>query len=102
MLFRTKPITMKAASAVLKTMALPSAGPFQTLDPFLFCVYHKDAYPPAHDDTMEAPQRGNGMDFDPSAPYRMYHGESKNRRKIFCFGFYRVSHACMFMLFFKT
>lgn len=66
---------MKTASAVLNTMALPSAGPFSTLDPFLFCVYHKDAYPAAHDDTMEAPQRGNGMDFDPKAPYRMYHGD---------------------------
>jgi hypothetical protein len=66
---------MKAASAVLNTMALPTSGQFKTLDPFLFCVYHKDAYPPAHDDTMEAPQRGNGMDFDPSAPYRMYHGD---------------------------
>lgn len=72
MLLRT---TMKTASAVLNTMALPSAGPFSTLDPFLFCVYHKDAYPAAHDDTMEAPQRGNGMDFDPKAPYRMYHGD---------------------------
>ena len=67
--------TMKAASAVLSTMNLPSAGPFSTLDPFLFCVYHKDAYPEAHDDTMEAPQRGNGMDFDPNKPYRMYHGD---------------------------
>ena len=75
MLSRTKPLTMKAASAVLNTMALPSAGPFSTLDPFLFCVYHKDAYPAAHDDTMEAPQRGNGMDFNPNQPYRMYHGD---------------------------
>ena len=24
---------------------------------------------------MEAPRRGNGADFNPSAPYRMYHGE---------------------------
>ena len=70
----TKP-TMKAASAILNTMNLPASGPFSTLDPFLFCVYHKDAYPAAHDDTMEAPQRGNGMDFDPKAPYRMYHGD---------------------------
>ena len=81
MLSRTRPLltkaatTMKSASAILNTMALPSAGPFSTLDPFLFCVYHKDAYPPAHDDTMEAPQRGNGMDFGPG-PYRMYHGET--------------------------
>lgn len=64
-----------ASSTVLNTVNLPSAGPFSTLDPFLFCVYHKDAYPAAHDDTMEAPQPGNGMDFDPKAPYRMYHGD---------------------------
>lgn len=66
---------MKASSAVLKTMSLPSAGPFQTADPFLFCVYHKDAYPACKDDSMEAPKIGNGADFDPKAPYRMYHGE---------------------------
>ena len=24
---------------------------------------------------MEAPRRGNGADFDHSAPYRMYHGD---------------------------
>jgi hypothetical protein len=24
---------------------------------------------------MQAPRNGNGADFDPSAPYRMYHGE---------------------------
>jgi len=46
-----------------------------TPDPFLFCVYHKDEYPqgPIHK-TMEAPYPGNGHDFDPTAPYRMYHG----------------------------
>lgn len=46
-----------------------------TPDPFLFCVYHKDAYPegPIHK-TMEAPYPGNGHDFDPDKPYRMYHG----------------------------
>lgn len=48
--------------------------PFKTLDPFLFCVYHKDAYP-AGNKKMEAPRRGNGADFNPNAPYRMYHGE---------------------------
>ena len=48
--------------------------PFRTLDPFLFCVYHKDLYP-AGDELMRAPRRGNGADFDPSAPYRMYHGD---------------------------
>ena len=48
--------------------------PFQTPDPFLFAVYHNDAYP-AGDERMQAPRKGNGADFDPSAPYRMYHGD---------------------------
>ena len=48
--------------------------PFQTPDPFLFAVYHNDAYP-AGDEKMQAPRKGNGADFDPSAPYRMYHGD---------------------------
>lgn len=48
--------------------------PFRTLDPFLFCVYHKDFYP-AGDELMRAPRRGDGADFTPSAPYRMYHGD---------------------------
>lgn len=49
-------------------------GPMKTLDPFLFCVYHKDMYP-AGDSAMRAPRRGNGADFNPAAPYRMYHGD---------------------------
>ena len=44
-----------------------------TLDPFLFCVYHVDNYP-AGDSKMRAPRRGNGADFSASLPYRMYHG----------------------------
>ena len=24
---------------------------------------------------MEAPRKGNGADFNPNAPYRMYHGD---------------------------
>jgi len=61
------------SSAVVSHSALPRSGPYPTPDPFLFCVYHKDAYP-AGNANMEAPRRGNGADFDPSAPYRMYHG----------------------------
>lgn len=49
-------------------------GPNETSSPFLFCVYHLDQYP-AGNDKMEAPKRGNGADFDPRAPYRMYHGD---------------------------
>ena len=74
--------------------------PFETQDPFLFCVYHDDQYP-AGDAKMQAPRRGNGADFDWSQvsvsarrcdslavvaapgpdrlctcqPYRMYHGD---------------------------
>lgn len=48
--------------------------PFTPPDPFLFLVYHKDQYP-AGNGKLEAPRRGDGMDFDPSAEYRMYHGE---------------------------
>lgn len=52
----------------------PLSFPFPTLDPFLFCVYHKDSYP-AGDAKMQAPRKGNGADFNPSASYRMYHGD---------------------------
>eukprot|EP00242_Pyramimonas_sp_CCMP2087_P012583 CAMPEP_0198221842 /NCGR_PEP_ID=MMETSP1445-20131203/85534_1 /TAXON_ID=36898 /ORGANISM="Pyramimonas sp., Strain CCMP2087" /LENGTH=144 /DNA_ID=CAMNT_0043900143 /DNA_START=187 /DNA_END=618 /DNA_ORIENTATION=+ len=48
--------------------------PMRTMDPFLFCVYHKDEYP-AGNARMEAPRRGNGADFNPKAAYRMYHGD---------------------------
>lgn len=47
--------------------------PFSPPSPFLFCAYHKDFYPPAKDG-FNAPRIGNGMDFNPSQPYRMYHG----------------------------
>uniref|UniRef100_A0A7S2UL16 Pirin N-terminal domain-containing protein n=1 Tax=Attheya septentrionalis TaxID=420275 RepID=A0A7S2UL16_9STRA len=62
-------------SPILTQTALPTSGPYPTQDPFLFCVYHKDQYPPAINDKMEAPRQGNGQDFNPDAPYRMYHGD---------------------------
>ena len=59
---------------IMKTTPL-GAGPMPTLDPFLFCVYHKDQYPPgSNNNRMEAPFPGNGADFNDAAPYRMYHG----------------------------
>jgi len=60
------------SSVVKKVSGL--SFPFQTPDPFLFAVYHNDAYPRGNA-KMEAPRRGNGADFDPSSAYRMYHGE---------------------------
>ncbi len=60
------------AVAPLRTM------PWPTLDPFLFCVHHLDAYP-AGDERM-APQaslagRALGSDFELKDGWRMYHGE---------------------------
>ena len=66
-------MTKAIGSAILSARPLPTSGPYPTGDPYLFCVYHKDDYP-AGNDKMEAPTRGNGSDFNPSAPYRMYHG----------------------------
>ena len=50
------------------------SAPFPTPDPFLFAVYHRDFFPAAANAKMHAPMVGNGVDFDASRPYRMYHG----------------------------
>ena len=49
--------------------------PFQTPDPFLFCVYHNDNFPSGNE-RMEAPRKGNGADFSGKDGYSMYHGNS--------------------------
>ncbi|HAF78151.1 MAG TPA: pirin [Maribacter sp.] len=51
--------------------------PWQTQDPFLFCVYHLDHYPKGNgelgpDDSLEGRTLGN--DFEIKDGYRMYHG----------------------------
>jgi redox-sensitive bicupin YhaK (pirin superfamily) len=66
-------MTRAIGSAILSKRPLPTAGPYPTGDPYLFCVYHNDEFP-AGNGKMEAPRRGDGQDFNPSAPYRMYHG----------------------------
>jgi quercetin 2,3-dioxygenase len=48
--------------------------PFETPDPFLFCVYHKDFYPPGNSKNMNAPVKGNGNDFGNPRGWNMYHG----------------------------
>ena len=54
----------------------PLSFPFQTPDPFIFCVFHQDLYPPG-DLKMCAPIKGTGNDFDIGKKgYRMYHGEN--------------------------
>lgn len=57
----------------------PLGFPWKTLDPFLFCVHHHDAYP-AGMDNMGPPRetlsgRRIGMDFDNRDGWNMYHGE---------------------------
>jgi len=50
-----------------------------TLDPFLFCVHHDDAYPPGNEQLGVDPDqlRGRriGMDFELRDGWRMYHGD---------------------------
>jgi redox-sensitive bicupin YhaK (pirin superfamily) len=57
----------------------PLGFPWETADPFLFCVHHDDAYP-AGDDAMAPPKaelagRRIGQDFEGKDGWRMYHGE---------------------------
>ncbi len=67
----TEPTPGVVAVAPLRTV------PWPTIDPFLFCVHHVDAYP-AGDDRM-APGvpldgRNLGSDFEGKDGWRMYHG----------------------------
>lgn len=56
----------------------PLGMPWQTLDPFLFCVHHLDAYPKGNKDQGPAAAldgRNIGMDFEGKDGWRMYHGD---------------------------
>lgn len=54
--------------------------PWATVDPFLFCAYHNDAYPKGNAEMAPDPSllRGRqlGMDFEVKDGFRMYHGRS--------------------------
>src|SRR5688572_16675027 len=56
----------------------PLGFPWETVDPFLFCVHHDDAYP-AGDEKMgpavSLAGRQLGQDFTIKDGFRMYHGE---------------------------
>ncbi|HEV8247624.1 MAG TPA: pirin family protein, partial [Polyangiaceae bacterium] len=64
------------SDAVLGT--LPLGFPWQTSDPFLFCVHHDDAYPAGNEKLGPAASlagRNLGMDFEGKDGWRMYHGK---------------------------
>ena len=57
----------------------PLGFPWQTLDPFLFCVHHNDAYPHGNADMGPAASltgRDLGQDFAGKDGWRMYHGQT--------------------------
>lgn len=62
-------------SAVLETVPLGMQWP--TVDPFLFCVHHLDAYPAGNErqgPSASLAGRTLGQDFDGIDGWRMYHG----------------------------
>ncbi len=67
------------ASPVLHTFALGSP-PWQTFDPFLFCVHHDDAYPVGNGalGPEQSTLRGRpiGSDFTGTDGWSMYHGST--------------------------
>jgi redox-sensitive bicupin YhaK (pirin superfamily) len=68
--------TAPAPRVVLETVAL-GAPPWATVDPFLFCVHHDDAYPAGNEQLGPAVSlagRDLGQDFAGKDGWRMYHG----------------------------
>lgn len=62
---------------VMIEAVFPLGFPWQTQDPFLFCVHHDDAYPKGNDKLGPAASlagRELGMDFAGKDGWRMYHG----------------------------
>ncbi|MDH4189753.1 MAG: pirin family protein [Betaproteobacteria bacterium] len=66
-----------SAAAVLSIAEL--GFPWETSDPFLFCVYHHDAYPAGNErlgPAVSLAGRQRGQDFEGKDGWRMYHGDA--------------------------
>lgn len=67
-------------STILSILSIQPLGfPWQTLDPFLFCVHHNDAYPNGNTTMGPAASlagRNIGQDFAGKDGWSMYHGDS--------------------------
>lgn len=73
-MLRLKPMS----GLIIESAAL--GFPWATVDPFLFCAYHNDAYPKGNANMAPEPSllRGRqlGMDFEVKDGFRMYHGRT--------------------------
>lgn len=77
---------MTIAQAPASTRALigmaalpPSPSPWPTIEPFLFCVHHNDAYPAGNADmgvSASLQGRNVGNDFSARDGWSMYHGDN--------------------------
>ena len=72
-------MTEAATQQKLILRTVPLGFPWETPDPFLFCVYHLDNYPPGNegmgpDESLAG--RDIGMDFAGKDGWRMYHGST--------------------------
>jgi quercetin 2,3-dioxygenase len=68
---------MTTPSAILNVQ--PLGFPWATVDPFLFCAYHDDAYPKGNGEMAPAASlagRDIGQDFSRKDGWSMYHGET--------------------------
>jgi len=71
------PMPTPDVNPILKTS--PLGFPWQTVDPFLFCVHHDDHYPRGNGKMGPAASltgRNLGMDFEGKDGWRMYHGRT--------------------------
>jgi len=71
------PSAAQTEPAILEQRPL-GAPPWVTVDPFLFCVHHDDAYPAGNAELgPDASLAGRriGMDFEGKDGWRMYHGD---------------------------